>query len=118
MAVWFRGSVGDTVAPEVRVTAVVLESEDTKMIGKNPVVNGVWKARHEEMPDICLYDTPPLRSLLNGSNRAVCRVEKPGAECRNSSLVELCRLDEFRFGIGMVNQAHPMARRAACMTSS
>ena len=89
-----------------------------KMVGKNAVVDGVWKATHEVMPDICLDDARLLGSLLNDSNRTVCGVEKLGAECRNPSLVKLCRLDEFRFGIGMVNQAHPMARRAACMTSS
>ena len=54
LTISFGSSVGDPVAPAVRVTAVVLESEDPKMIGKNPVVNGVWKARHEEAPDICL----------------------------------------------------------------
>ena len=32
--------------------------------------------------------------------------------------VKLRRLDEFRFGIGVVNQSHPMARRAARMTCS
>ena len=40
------------------------------------------------------------------------------AESWNSPLVELSRLDEFRFGVGVVNQEHPIARRAACMTSS
>ena len=70
------------------------------------------------MPDISLNDTPPLGSLQNDSNRTVCGVEELSAECRNPPLVKLCRLDEFRFGIGVVNQAHPMARRAACMTSS
>lgn len=112
------GSVGQTVTPVIRVTAVVFEREDTKMVGKNPVVDRVRKAGHEVMPDIGLNDTPPFGNLLNNSNCAVCGVEKLSAECRNTSLVELCRLDEFRFGIGVVNQAHPIARRAACMTSS
>ena len=60
---WSGGSVGETVTPVVRVTAVVLEGEDTKMVGKNPVIDGLSKARHEIMPDICLDDTPPIGSL-------------------------------------------------------
>ena len=70
------------------------------------------------MPDICLNNTPPLGSLQNDCNRTVCGVEKLSAERRNPTFVKLCRLDEFRFGIGVMNQAHPRARRDACMTSS
>ena len=100
------------------MSAVVLEGEDSEVVGKNPVVDGVWKARHKVVPDICLNDTPPLGSILNDLNRKVCGVEKLSAERRNLTLVELCRFDEFRFDIGVMNQAHSMARRAVCITSS
>ena len=113
-----RGLVGETVTPVIRVTAVVLEREDAKVVGQNAVVDGVWKARHEVMPYICFNNAPSLGSILNDPDGSVSGVEKLRAKCGNSPLVELSRLDEFRFGIGVVNQAHPMARRAACMTSS
>ena len=97
---------------------MVLESENAKMVWKSALVDRVGKTRHEGLSDICLNDPPPLRSLLNDANRMVCGIEKLSTESRNPPLVELCRADEFRLGIGMVNQAHPMARRAACRTSS
>lgn len=57
-------------------------------------------------------------SLSDDVDCVVGSVEKLRAERGNSPLVELSRLDEFRFGIRVVNRSHPMARRAACMTSS
>jgi len=45
------------------VAAVVLEGENTKVVGKNPVIDGVRKARHQVMPDICLAGAPTLGSL-------------------------------------------------------
>ncbi len=45
-------------------------------------------------------------------------VEKLRAERRNSSLVKLRCFDEFHLSIRVINQVHPIARRAACMTSS
>jgi len=113
-----RGSICEAVAPIVRVKAVVLEGKDTKIVGKNPVVDGVWKSRHEVRSDICLDDSPTLGSFLNDSNRAPCSVKKLGAECRNPALVKLCRFDELRLGIGVVDQEPPRERRAASMTSS
>ena len=83
MGIGARGSFGDTVTPVVWVSAVVLEGEDSEVVGKNPVVDGVWKARHKVVPDICLNDTPPLGSILNDLNRKVCGVEKLSAERRN-----------------------------------
>lgn len=70
------------------------------------------------MTDIPLDDTPSLGRILNDVDGAVCRLEKLRAQRGNSSLVKLSRFDEFRFGLRVVNQAHPIARRAACMTSS
>ncbi len=104
--------------PVIRVTAVVRKGEDAKIVRENPVINGVGKARDEVVPDICLYDAPTVRSLLNDAHRAVGTFEKLGAKGGNSSVVKLSGLNEFRLGIGMINQSHPIARRAASMTSS
>ena len=113
-----RSSVGDSGTPIVRVTAVVFEREDTKMVGKNPVVDGVWKARHEVMSNIRLDDTPAFGSLLDDTNRTVNGVKELSAKRRNPSLVKPCRFDEFRFRIRVMDHSHPIARRAAFITSS
>lgn len=70
------------------------------------------------MPDIFLRTAPALGRLLNHSNRTVYGIQKLSAEVRHPALVKSRRLNEFRFGIGVIDQAHPMARLAACMTSS
>ena len=88
------------------------------MIRKNPVVEGVWEAGHEVTPDISLNDAPSLGSILDFADGDVGCVEELRAESRNSPLVKLCGFDEFHLSIRVVNQAHPIARRAACMTSS
>ena len=70
------------------------------------------------MPDILLENAPPLGGVLNDADGLVRRVEKLGTESRHASLVELGCLDKFRFRIWVVNQRHPIARRADCMTFS
>ena len=70
------------------------------------------------MPDIRFDDAPSLGCFLDDSYCQVSGIKKLSAERRNAVLVKLGGLDQFRFRIGMVNQAHPIARRAACMTSS
>ncbi len=88
------------------------------MIRKNPVVEGVWKARHEVTPDISLNGVPSLGSILDYTDGDVGCVEKLRAEGRNPSFVKLRCFDKFHLSIRVVNQTHPIARRAACMTSS
>ncbi|MFM8358693.1 MAG: hypothetical protein ACKOET_09050, partial [Verrucomicrobiota bacterium] len=88
------------------------------LVRQSPVVDGLWKAGHEAMTNICRNDASPVGHILNGIDGAVGAIKKLYAESWNSALLELGSLDEFRPGIGVVNQAHPMARRAASMTSS
>ncbi len=73
------------------------------MVGKNPVVDRVWKAGHEVMPDICFDDTPSLWCFLNGFYCTINGVKKLTSERRDSSLIKLCRLDEFGFGFRVLN---------------
>ena len=87
------------------------------MIRKNPVVEGIWEAGHEVTPDISLNNVPSLGSILDYADGGVGCIEKLRAERRNASLVKLRCFDEIHLGIRVVNQAHPIARRAACMTS-
>ena len=96
----------------------MLEGKNSKMVGKNAVEDRERKSRHEVVPDIFFNNAPPLGCLQNDADCPIRCVEKLTAECRHAPLVKLSRLGEFRFGVGVVNQAHPIARRAACMTSS
>ena len=45
-------------------------------------------------------------------------VKELRTQSRNSVFVKSGCLHEFSLGLWMINQAHPMAWRAACMTSS
>jgi len=88
------------------------------MIQKNSVVDSIWKTRHKVTPDIVRNDAPSVGSILNDANGTVGCVEQLGTESQHSSLVKLCCFDKFRLSIRVVNQAHPIARCSACMTSS
>ena len=112
-----RGSVRNTVAPVVRMAAVMLKSENAKL-GNDAIVDRVWKARHEVTTNVGLDDPATSRSLVNNADGNVDGVEKLRGKAGNSPLVEPSCLNEFRLSIWVINQAHPMARRAACMTSS
>ena len=104
--------------PIIRVAAVVLECEDAKMVRQDTVVDRVGKSWHEVVTDVSLNHTPPFGGIQNDADGSVDGVEKLRAKRRNTPFVKLNRLNEFRFGIGMMNQAYSMACRAACMTSS
>ncbi len=82
------------------------------------IVNGERKARHEVMPNIFLDNAPAIRSVQNRGDGGVGGIKKPGAKSWNPAFVELRRLDKFLLGVGVVDQPHPIARRAARMTCS
>jgi len=109
---------GEAVAPVIRMPAVVLESQNTNVVGKNAIENRKRKTWHEITPHFIFHDTPSIRSIKNNRNRAICRVEELRAKTGNFLLVKLRSLDQFGVSIGMVNYLHPIARRAACITCS
>lgn len=94
------------------------EGKNSNLVRQHTVIDGVWKAWHEVMPDIRLDDAPPLRGVLDHADGAVDGIEELRTEGRSPLLLELSCLGEFHFSLRVVNQTHPMARRAACMTSS
>jgi len=69
----------------------VLEGENTKVVGKNPVIDGVKESEASGMPDICLAGAPTLGSLLYHLDGAVGCFEELSAESRNATFVELSR---------------------------
>ena len=67
---------------------------------------------------LSLEDATTLRSIQNRAYGKLRRIEKLPAKRGNPLLLKPSGLDQLRFGIGVINQAHPIARRAARITSS
>lgn len=84
------------------MAAVVLEGENPKLIGQHSVVDGVWKARHNVVSDICFRDSPPLGSFLDSVHGSVDRFEKLSAESRDALFVKLSCLNQLPFGLWVV----------------
>jgi hypothetical protein len=96
----------------------MLERENANMLRISPVINRKRETRHQVSPHSRLNEAPALRSIQNRPCGEFRRIEELPAQRGNSLLVKPSGLDQLRFGIGMINQTHPIARRAACMTSS
>jgi len=96
----------------------MLESQDAKVIRPDAVIYRKRETRHQISPHSSLEDAPPLRSIKNRTHGELRRIKKLTAKRGNPLLVKPSGLDQFRFGIGVINQAHPTARRAASITSS
>jgi len=97
---------------------VVFEGENSDLVGQNAIVNCVWKAWHSVQANVLLNGPASLGLFEDAFDSSICGFEELGAKAIDSALVKLRRLDQFRFCGGMVDQPHPMARRAACMTCS
>ena len=106
------------MAPVIWMPTMVFECKDSDVLRKSTIVNGVWEAGHYVAPDICLNNPASVRRIRYTPNRLIDRVEELSAKCGDSVLIKARRLDQLRFGSGMVNQSHSMARRAASMTCS
>jgi hypothetical protein len=44
------------------------------MVRKNPIIDGVWKARHKIPPNVVLDDAPTGGSIYDDRNRDICGV--------------------------------------------
>lgn len=97
---------------------MMLKRKDANLSGKQAVMDAVRKPSHHTIANLSVHDPPTLGSLLDLCNRGVHGLEEFSAKGGNTALVKQGSLDEFSLGVLMVDQAHPIARRAACMTSS
>lgn len=97
--------------------AVVHEGQNANVIGQRSIVNRESKTGDEILPQILLNDVPAIRRFENDGSTISC-IEKLGPERGNATLVEPRRFDEFGLGVRVINQSHPMARRAARITCS
>ena len=96
----------------------MLERQNAKVIRPDAVIHSKRETRHQISPHTSLLDAPPLRSIQDRAYGKLRRIEKLPAKRGNPLLVKPSGLDQLRSGIGVVNQAHPIARRAARITSS
>ena len=97
---------------------MMLECKDSKVVRSNPIVNCVRKPRNDVLPDVSSKHSVKLRISQNGLHGMIRSVKELRTQSRNSVFVKSGCLHEFSLGLWMINQAHPMALRAACMTSS
>jgi hypothetical protein len=91
MAEAFAGLFGKTVTPIIGMTTVMLEGENTNVVRKHTVVDGLWETRHEIAPDVCLDKAPPVGSVENDKNSSVGGVQELSTERGQSPLVKLRR---------------------------
>lgn len=98
------------------MSALIFESKNMNAVGKSAIVNCEWEARHEVAPYIFINDSPTLRH--DHRDCPVCVVKKLDAQLCNAAFIVLPGLNQFRLGIGVVDQSHLSERRAASMTSS
>ncbi len=88
------------------------------MIGPDAIGYRKRETRHQVSSHTSLKDAPPLRSIQNRAYGKLGRIEKLSTKRGNPLLVKPSGLDQFLFGIWVINQEHPTARRAARITSS
>ena len=58
------------------MAAVMLDGEDSQLIGKHPVVDAKWKSRHEVQSNIGFNHSALLGSVLDDSNGRLHSIEK------------------------------------------
>ena len=125
---------------------MVLDHEDVQLVGADAIVDAEGEASHRmasqvpfdhgpeawrrlDLGDRCVelpQEAPPrargprLEDLAASTTSASASGWSPARSCRRApdALVEFGGLDHFRLSLRMVGQSHPIARRAACMTSS
>ena len=96
----------------------MLDREHAHRIWQDPVINRVRKSRHHITAYFVLHDAPPLWMLQNDCSCLIDCVEELAAESWHPAFVKLRCGDEFCFRFRMIGQSHPIARRAARITSS
>jgi hypothetical protein len=97
---------------------VVLEGEDSEFTQLDAIVNGKWKPLEHVGSDVSPEHSASLRIILDDADGAIHSIKKLYSKCSGPIFVKLSGINEFRFSFGVICQAHPMALRAACMTSS
>jgi hypothetical protein len=101
------GLVIEPLLAVIRVTAVMLDDQDSEFVALNSIVDPVRKLAH--------YVTP---NILNGLDRCIKFMEKAITKSLSPPLIESCSLKELSLGLGVIGKSHLIARRTASMTCS
>ncbi|MFA6175535.1 MAG: hypothetical protein WC765_03035 [Phycisphaerae bacterium] len=102
--------------PEIRVAAMVFDRQNPDGSARCPVVDGKGKAGQQESAHV-LFKNPPSFWRLDDAGYGILNdIKELTAQRGDLLLVKLRRLNELCLRSGVVNYAHPMARRAASMT--
>ena len=107
-----------SLPPVVGMTSVVFDHENSEFVVDHAIVNGEGEPPHRVGPEINIDLGPEIGIPLNLGDRCFEFLQETIAEFSRTSLVEKGGLDQFGLGFRMVGQSHPIARRAAFMTSS
>lgn len=113
-----RLSVAQAMPPVIGMTAVVLDHEDSQLIDASAIINAEGESPHRVTSQVAFDHGPEAWRRLDLDDRGIELSQGAVAEPRGPRLVELGGLDHLRPGLRMAGQSHPIARRAACMTSS
>lgn len=97
---------------------MVLHCENLDLIWLNEKVESVRKTLHQIAANTCLKNPPTFWVLADLIRCKINRVEKLLTERIHLLLVKAGGLDQFSLGFRVENQEHPIARLAACITSS
>ena len=113
-----RKSFAESVLPVIWVTAVMLDYQNPQAVFLVAVVDGVGEPPHQVTANVPFDDSPTIGRGLNLRNRRVELAQEAFTQTRNALLVEAYRVQEFLFGVGVIDDLHPRTRRAASITCS
>jgi len=94
-----------------------LTTKNPQLVVADVIVDAEGKTSHGVGTQVAFNHRPSLGSRLDLGNCRVERSQKTVAEAGGSRLIKLGGLDQLGLGFGMIGQAHPIARRAASITS-
>lgn len=97
---------------------MVFDDEDTQFAGNGAIVNPKRKAPHRVALQVVFDHWSEAGRLLDLGNCRIKRAQEAVPETWGPRLVICSSFDDLGLGFRMVGQSHPIARRAACMTSS
>jgi len=83
--------------------AVMFDDEDPQIVPIWAVVDSVGETPHDVTSEIVFHDRPTLWRVPNCGNRRVKLLQKAPAQPGHPPLVEPSSLEQFRFGVRMVN---------------
>ena len=111
-------SLGQAMPPVVGMLAVMLDHQDAHLVVEDTIVDAEGETPQRALLQIAFDQGPSVGGRLHLGHRRVELPQEAIAETRSARLGELGGLDQLSLGLGVIDQPHPIARRAARTTSS